>query len=665
MIFVFLAAVIFGFVHPGSKLLLGSGIDLLTFCLLYVGIRLLAQIPFVVASGAFRIATKKQWLILGSIGIVGAALQMTEFMGIADGLPVPIVTFLVYTHPIWTILLGRILNSEKITTLSIAKLSLGISGSAFIFLTQVQSVSGNLRLMVAPIIAGLMIALWITLSRKAKSEKIGTSTISFYYDLFAFLALLGLHSANVTKTLPLQDVWGTLAEPKFLFAMIAYSIFVGLLPNLLFYRGSQSVTALTAGLILLLEPVVATLSSSLLWHTSLPALFTLGAGFVLLSGAPLEDIPLARLKAVVRGVQFKAAAVRSLFLLLALVSIPSEAGAIPKNVLHVLEVVPSDEGDYTNSKEVKSIEVASEFAISDFKKINPKCSFTVDKSLSRGSEEELFKKVSTIAKAATSSEIIVGMTRSSFARVAANAAKGSSLKAISIGAATANLAEINKDFVSVAAPWMNQWEAIEGELLKSQCTPETTLGFFDPNDYLSRQFRESFETKFGKKQSFSFSDFGLESKNLGLKKSCLFVAVNFSKAQAPLAKLAGEKLKLTVLGIGDWNYYAPELRTLLTNTKPSWNVSVPTGWVKDVSQNSEAFSRRFETAMKEEASPVAAYTYDAVMMALYSLCEKIGPNTFSQADLKKMTFLLRNYQGLADSNNFKSQMQLVKFTEAK
>lgn len=664
MIFVFCAAIIFGFVHPGSKFLLSSGIDLVSFCLLYIGIRLAVQIPVIVKTGGLRVATKKQGLILFSIGIVGAALQMTEFMGIADGLPVPVVTFLVYTHPVWTIILGRIINGEQITGVSVTKLALGIAGSAFIFLTQLQHISVNLHLLIAPMVAGLMIALWISLSGKAKKENIGTWTISFYYDLFAFSTLMALRASGLIKTMPTSEVFELLKEPRFISGMVAYSILIGLLPNLLFYRGSKNTSALAAGLILLLEPVVATLSSSLLWNLTLPPLFVLGAGLVLLSGAPVEEIPFSKLAAQFKGLSLKQAAQKALFLFILIVALPCDAALKPR-VLHIWEVVPSDEGDYTNSKELKSIDIASDFAVSDFKVKNPDCAFTVDKSLSRGSEEVLFEKVALIAKSTTDAEIVVGMTRSSFARVAATAAKGSKLRAISIGAATANLADINKNFVSVAAPWTSQWEVLESDLTRSQCSKGNTFGFFDSNDYLSRQFQGAFESKFGRDQSFSIGNFDSSIKKIVGNKPCIFLAVNFSKAQMPLTKLAKENRKLKIVGIGDWNYYAPELRALLANTSQPWDVSVPTGWTPTVTEKSKAFSKRFEIAMKEEASPVAAYTYDATTMGLHALCENVEPNTFSVQTFKKLPNLLRAYQGLAGSNNFKSPMQVVKFNEAR
>ena len=469
MIFVVFAAIIFGFVHPGSKLLLSSGVDLLTFCILYIGIRLFVQIPIVLKTRSFFIATKEQGFILIFIGVIGALLQLTEFAGISDGLPVSVVTFLVYTHPIWTIIFGSIVNGERVTTVSIVKLVLGIAGIAVIFLSQLQNMSMNPRLMIAPIAAGLMIAIWISMSKKARKANIGVWTISFYYDLFAFFTLIALRLTGITNSVSMYEFYEFLKVPQFVFGMFMYSIFIGLFPNLLFYKGSKNVTTLTAGLILLLEPIVASLSSSLIWNLSLSPLFIIGAGLILFSGAPFEEFSFQRIKLSSR---------KLLFIFISIIALPSDAFQKSK-VLHIWEVVPSDEGEYTNSKELKSIDIASDFAISDFKLKYPLCKFKVEKSLYRGSEETLFKMVSGIAESITNSDLVIGMTRSSFARVAARAAKGSELRAISMGAATANLAEINKNFVSIAAPWINQWEALEGEFNHSQCSKENTFGFFD------------------------------------------------------------------------------------------------------------------------------------------------------------------------------------------
>lgn len=313
---------------------------------------------------------------------------------------------------------------------------------------------------------------------------------------------------------------------------------------------------------------------------------------------------------------------------------------------------------------MKAIDVSSDFAIADFKVKFPACSFSVDKSLTRGTEEELFSKISKLAKDVKENEIIVGMSRSSFARVAASAAKGSNLKAISIGASTTNLAEINKNFVSIVSPWTKQWAAIQSEMTEAACSVANTRGYFDSGDYLSRNFRHAFEEKFGAAQSFSIDDLSSNSKQSFASGSCVFLAVNFSKAHAPLSNIAKKQKHLTIIGIGDWNYFANELKLLLKATDQAWCVAVPTGWTDKVSQTSEAFAARYLKALNEAPSPVAAYTYDATTAALFSICNRIDPANVCVTNLKTLS-LLRSYEGLAESNNFLSSMQLVKFNREK
>ena len=228
-------------------------------------------------------------------------------------------------------------------------------------------------------------------------------------------------------------------------------------------------------MILLIEPVVATYTSNFFWNTPLANFFFVGAGLVLIAGAPLEELRPTRVFQTIRQYTWLPAVRQGLAFALILVS-GGPAAAAQSKILHLLEVVPPGEGDYTNSKEVNSIDVASGFAIADYRQANPSCKFLVSKSLSRGTEEDLFIQTQKIARAATNSEVAVGFTRSNFAKVAANAAKGTELKAISVGAATTELSDINKNFYSVAAPWTEQWIAINREMTQAKCKRENTAG---------------------------------------------------------------------------------------------------------------------------------------------------------------------------------------------
>lgn len=659
MIFVVLSAMIFGLVHPGSKLILGQGIDLLSFCLLYVAIRLVVQIPVVIKTGHYRLTSRKQIITLAAIGVVGAALQMTEFMGIADGLPVPVVTFLVYTHPIWTLILGNRINGESITGTSVGKMALGIVGSAIISLGHLKgSIHAEFTQLLAPLFAGVMIALWVCLGAKAKKDGSSAWTVSFYYDLFALVALLSVKASGIIPSMSAPEMIGWLSEPKHLVTICIYSIFVGLLPNLLFYHGSQSISALSCGLILLLEPLVASVTSNIAWASPLPSFFLLGAGLVLLAGSPIESLPIRRLGATLQStVATKIATVIFGLLLM----IPSGAvGLVKSQVLHIVEIAPSEQSDYTVSKELRSIDLASDLAFKDFKKLRHRCAVTLKKDIARGTEQDLFSKVSGIAASASDSDMMVGMSRTSFARMAATAAKGSKLNAISIGAATANLSEINPQFFSIVSPWSFQWAVVKDRLKERGCAKERTSGFFDDTDYLSRNFKTEFEKQFGKDRVFPIRELGMDGVKTLADQNCLFVAVNFSKAQAPLSEIATKNLKLTILGIGDWNYYATELKVLLKNAPSGWRVSVPTGWTSAVSPESAKFERRFEGLIHEAPSPVAAYTYDATLVALHAMCDKLKVSQLNSRALKKMT-LLRDYGGIADTNNFTSKMHLLEF----
>ena len=345
MIYVLVAAILFGFVHPGSKLLLGDGIDLLSFCLLYIGIRLVAQIPVVIRTKSYKIESRNQLYVFLAIGVVGACLQMTEFMGIAKGLPVPLVTFLVYTHPVWAMLASRFINGERLTINSGIKIGLGLVGAALISFPHFQYGSFPLTSMIAPIFAGMMIALWVSLSSKAKSLGATSLSISFYYDLFALVSLC-LFKLGTEQTASFAETLAWVSEPSHFAKMAFYSIFLGLLPHLLFYRGAGLTSALSASLILLLEPVIASGTSFFVWKEPISHFFLVGACFVLAAGSPLDLPKLLSVFTRERRLQLVRTAGSTLIGLL-VVLLPLRLLGLESSKIRLIEIVPNNPSDYT------------------------------------------------------------------------------------------------------------------------------------------------------------------------------------------------------------------------------------------------------------------------------------------------------------------------------
>jgi hypothetical protein len=245
--------------------------------------------------------------------------------------------------------------------------------------------------------------------------------------------------------------------------------------------------------------------------------------------------------------------------------------------------------------------------------------------------------------------------------VAAKAASGTKLRGIALGASTTNLRELNPNFVSIASPRTRQWTAINNQMnAKSGCNSANTLGLFDSKNHLSVQFKDDFLMN-----GFSHvEEAGTQVPQTFLSdakgKTCVFIALNFSDAQVYLENLLSTKWKGSVFGIGDWNMFSNEVRKVLHGASyKGLFVFMPTGWSNDISSNSKSFSTRMKAQLGELPSPVGAYSYDAMIVALDSACKGTDLSKPSTSNLARLS-LLRKYEGIADTGNYLSQMLLVK-----
>lgn len=284
MTLLLVAGLLFGLVHPGCKWITSSGLDLLPFCLLFVISRVLFQLPVVIKSGA-RVGGWNHWKFLIALGFVGAGLRITEFLGIVEGLPVSLVSFLIYLHPVWTIFFSRWLNGEPVNGLKVFKIGAALVGTALLCdLSSIQNVSHILALW-SPITAGVLIALWICLSTRAQHDGTTVVAVAFYYDLFTLVPLVALCALNLDASHWHQTVqW--LSDPTNLLTLCIYSLFTGVFPNYAFYIGLTRSTAMTAALLMLFEPIASSLIAVRVWNEPISSSFYWGAILVLLINLP-------------------------------------------------------------------------------------------------------------------------------------------------------------------------------------------------------------------------------------------------------------------------------------------------------------------------------------------------------------------------------------------
>jgi len=293
---IFLSALIFGFVHPGSKLILDQGIPLSYFCLLYIGVRLILQVPFLLKKNETTISSKKSFYSLIAIGLVGAFLQLFEFKGVGDGLTPAMVTFLVFSYPTWILIANVITKRLQMGILDILQTAFVVLGVFLIGYNEIVNSTLNSWIVLYPLLASILIAIWILLSNRLRKEGVGTFQLSAYYDLFSLISLFLIFSGSWENDWEQFQTWSQ--NPGSIYGMLLFSILVGLLPNFLFYYGSRKVSSHIAGTILALEPIFSALYSAWLWPLPLGNLFVVGAFFILLANLPKEFLSFAVQKVV-------------------------------------------------------------------------------------------------------------------------------------------------------------------------------------------------------------------------------------------------------------------------------------------------------------------------------------------------------------------------------
>lgn len=291
MIFVLFSVLLFGFVHPGSKIILENGIPLSFFCIFFIGFRVIFLLPVLALKKQDLSLSKKHIFYLILFGLIGASLQYFEFKGIDEGLSPGLVTFLVFSYPLWIYLFNLFKGTSNNSLYKLLQLSLIISG---VYLIAGSSLAGaELKLLVYPLLASISIAGWILLSSFLRKEGLTPLTLSFYYDLFSLIILLILFGGNIVGGLPTLGGWMTTENMG---QMFAYAALIGLLPNLFFYYGAPKITSdLSAGL-LAFEPVVSSIYSWIFLGVVLGETFWFGAVLVILGNLPQKLVPLNRIR---------------------------------------------------------------------------------------------------------------------------------------------------------------------------------------------------------------------------------------------------------------------------------------------------------------------------------------------------------------------------------
>ena len=235
----------------------------------------------------FRIKLRDIWIFIGSGVISFFAFNVCYMLSIGEN-SLAVTAILLYTSPVFVMLLSMLFFKEKISAKKTAALICALCGCALV------SFGGEVKISFAGLLlgvgSGLGYALYSIFGTVALNRGYSTFTITFYTFLFASVAALSCADFSLTLPLFVSNVMNV--------AIIAlFSVWVTVLPYLLYTRGMEYNNATVASIVSTVEPVVAALFGFFAFGENPGASGAAGMALVILSIVIL-NIRLAKRKVV-------------------------------------------------------------------------------------------------------------------------------------------------------------------------------------------------------------------------------------------------------------------------------------------------------------------------------------------------------------------------------
>ncbi|HWP92217.1 MAG TPA: EamA family transporter [Thermodesulfobacteriota bacterium] len=281
--FVTTAALLYGTIAAGGQFFINSGLSLFEVSLYRVLLISLILLPVVLVKRQYLI--KREAIYFFTVyGLIGAFLELTQFAGIALGVPVAIVVFLLYSQPVWTVPLARLMLDEKITVRKILSVVIALLGLAVLLKSWDIKSFDSMAGVTCALLGGIFLSLWIIWGRKSgmNNQHYLTTTIGWSgFSVVWLLLLWPITALFIQEPSIVEFSLHSLSDHWVNF--LIFGFVAGVIPHLLFYRGMKNVQASIAGIILLLEPVSATLLAKITFGQPIGLNVIWGGGLILLS----------------------------------------------------------------------------------------------------------------------------------------------------------------------------------------------------------------------------------------------------------------------------------------------------------------------------------------------------------------------------------------------
>jgi len=219
-------------------------------------------------------------------GLVEAATSFLQFAGLIFGAPVAVVVLLLYVQPLWTTIISFLFLKEKVTRWHVIACFVVILGVFFLVNPSELLVSSSALGTVLALLAGVFLSFWVVLGSVASKRKINPISIKFFVGLFGLIFLfLFFPVLNLISFDPVV-VGFSLEWPLWVWGLLVlYNFFAITLGHIVYYKGVKLIPTASAGILLLLEPIVATLLAAIFLSQPLTSSIIIGGALILAGNA--------------------------------------------------------------------------------------------------------------------------------------------------------------------------------------------------------------------------------------------------------------------------------------------------------------------------------------------------------------------------------------------
>jgi len=251
---------------------LGFGSAPVAFLRLSFGTLIFALIILVKDKKLFCIRLSRMPLFL-ALGVCSLSFFTVCYFKAIELMPLSTAAILLYTSPIWVMLMSAAFFKERITAKKLAALAMAFGGCVL-----VSGISGgglSLMALLCGLGSGIGYALYSILGTVALKEH-EPLTVTFYAFLFGSLGcLIACGPENLVSSLAAAPVG------KLIWLIPASALISAVIPYLCYTQGLKTVEAGKASIIATVEPVVATLVGIVLYREGLSLAAALGIVLVL------------------------------------------------------------------------------------------------------------------------------------------------------------------------------------------------------------------------------------------------------------------------------------------------------------------------------------------------------------------------------------------------